>query len=302
MASLQAGLYKETPSVPYWKEKVSQKRLPDKLRGDVKLGRINSYLKKRIKEGKLHIARSNYPKLDFSLSDLGAFIAVSGTLLILLGYLHVYIVNTYFGVTYQRYFQASDYIASSVNGIAGIFLGAILAAAFGFFYWSSINSYSVQSASIVARSFSSRLNDWVIHFVGIGALLALGTVFYNDHRIDSLSFFGASVYIGWQLIGRFCSLYFANPLRALFFLSFAYLAAAQTIADALHEIEQVTHLKTGPPTRTLQFVDRSYSEPEWHVLAITSGFVIMRHQLDGAIRVLPTADLKQVDSVPRASP
>jgi hypothetical protein len=300
-ASLQTILYKETPSVPYWKEKVAQNRLPDKLRGNPQLGRINSYLKKRIKAGKLRIARSNYPKLDFSFSDLGAFIAVSGTLLLLLGYLHVFIVNTYFGVPYQRYFQASDYIASSANGFTGVFLGAVLGAGFGFFYWSSVNSYSTQSASIVARSFSSRLNDWVIHFVGIGALLALGTVFYNDHRIDSLSFLGASLYIGGQLIGRFCSLYFANPLRALFIVTLVYVAVVNTIADAFHEIEKVTRLKSGPSTRTLQFVDRSYSEPEWYVLAITSGFVIMRHQLDGAIRVLRKADLKQVDSVPSAS-
>ena len=299
-ASLQETLYKETPSVSYWKALVARRRLPDKLDENTKPRRIDSYLKKKIKEGKLRIARSNYPKLDFSFSDLGAFIAVSGALLLLLGYLHVYIVNSYFGVPYQWYFQTSDYIASSANGIGGVFLGAIVAAAFGFFYWSAVNSYSLQSASVIAQSFSSRLHSWILHFLGCSALLALVVVFYNEGRIDSLSFLVASLYIGSLLIGRFCSLYFTNPLRALFFITLAYVATADAVADSLREIEQVTRLKSGSPTRILRFVDRSYSEPEWYVLAITSGFVIMRHQLDGAIRVLPKSDLKEIDSGPNA--
>ncbi len=297
-AKLQSSWYNETPSVPYWKQKVALQRLSAKLRGGVQLTQINSYLKKRTKEGKLKIARTNYPKLDFSLSDLGAFIAISGTLLLLLGYLHVFIVNSYFGVPFQQYFQASDYIASSANGLGAIFLGAFLAAAYGFLFWSTLSSYSVQNISLYAQTFSSRAHNWILHFLGIGALLALGTVYYFEGRIDSLSFLVASLYVGSQLIARFCVLFFSDHLRALFFLSLVYISTMQTISDALREIERVLQIKSGPSVRTLEFVDRKYSEPEWYVLAITSSFVIMRHKLDGAIRVLPKEDLKLIESTP----
>jgi hypothetical protein len=294
-------LYKETPTTPYWKAKVAPQRLPEELRGNVRLGRIKSYLKRRIKRGKTHIARSNYPKLDFLFSDIVAFIAVSGTLLILLGYLHVLIVSAYFGVPYQRYFQASDYIASGANSIGALFLGAVLGIAFSLFYRSTLDSYSLQAASIEAQSFSSRLNDWVLHFIGVGSLLTLGVVFYNERRIDPLAFLTASLYVGMQLIGRFCVLYFSNPLRALFFMSLAYVATVQTVTSTLREIDGILNTKGATSIRKLEFKDQTYSEPEWRILDFTSKFVIMRHQLDGAIRVMPNAELKRIDSIPAAN-
>jgi hypothetical protein len=299
---LQSNFFKEIPSVPYWKQKISQQRLPAKLQGNAQLAQINSYLKNRIREGKKRIARSNYPKLDLSLSDLAAFIATSGTLLLLLGYIHVFIVNSYFGIPYQQYFQASDYIASSVNGLAAIFLGAFLAAGYGFLFWSTISSYSTQSASLYAQSFSSRAYNWMFHVLGTSSLLSLATVYYFEQRIDALSFLGASLYVGIPLIAHFCVLFCSNPLRAVFLLGLVYIATMQTISDALREIERVLQIKSSAPMRTLEFTHGTYSEPEWYVLAVTSSFVIMRHSVDGAIRVVPKSDLKRIDNVPQSIP
>jgi hypothetical protein len=76
-------------------------------------------------------------------------------------------------------------------------------------------------------------------------------------------------------------------------------AILYAFGGALFEIDRIVDPTTGPPTRILRFVDdNNYVEPEWKVIAFTSGFVVLRRQADGFIQVRNRADLKRVDSVP----
>lgn len=301
-SALGYSWHNEESSVSYWKQKIDEQQLPPTLRENARLSRISSYLKTRIREGKRTIARSNYPKLDFSFSDLGAFIAVSGALLLFLGYLHVWIVNSHFDITYQQYFETSDYIAGSIDRIAAIFFGSLLAAAYGFLFSSTLSSYSTQSAYLYTKTLSARAESWILHFTGMMAFCALGIIYYRQRHIDWMSALIAGTYVWGLLIGRFCVLFFLNPLRALFFLNLVFISIMLTVWSSFREIERVLQNKSNPSVRTLEFADRIYSEPEWSVLAITSSFVIMRHQIDGTVRVLPKSNLKRIDSVPSATP
>ena len=292
----------ESPSGPFWKAKVDFDQLPMPLRDSKKPNVINSYLKTRIKEAKRKLAHANYLKVDFSTSDLTAFVALSGTILLVLGYLQVAILSTYFGVPYQRYFDVSDYIAASINSIDKYLLGAFIAFVFGYFQIASAESFVLHRASFKHRPLSDRTHIWIWHFTGISSVVALCVVFFTRKLIDPFSLYVAGLYIGMQIIGSISAKFFVNPAKAYLFISLAFIAILGGVDGSIREIYRIEYPESHPTIRTLQFEDKNYSEPEWSVLAITSDFVILRQQSNGLIEVRAKSDLKGVFDVGNVAP
>ena len=76
---------------------------------------VRAFFADLVRELKLSFARANYIKIDFTLSDLTALIALCGALLLVLGYVRIFILGGYFGFPFQNYFGIADYLATSLN-------------------------------------------------------------------------------------------------------------------------------------------------------------------------------------------
>jgi hypothetical protein len=289
----------EMPIASYWKSRFSPAQLPKPVQRRRRPRFILSYLRKQIKQAKRDIASSNYLKIDFSTTDLTALITLSGAILLLLGYCRVAILNWWFGVPYQRYYAISDYITNSVNSISQYLVAATIVAIYWGFYLATINAYSLQSAAVKASALGGRINNWIIHLLGVSSFVALATVFIKEGKIDAVSLEIALAYLGMPIIGYVSAKFFLTPYRAFLFLSLFFTAFVTGLAGVLLEIERVAAPSAGPPMRVLKFPDAEYTEPEWAVLGFTSDFIILRRRYDGLIQVLSKSDLKRIDNVPR---
>lgn len=290
--------FKENPSSPYWKAKVVTSKLPEPLRRNQKPAILRRYLKTTVRRAKRDLAIKNYLKVDFTPSDVTALVTLSGTLLLLLGYLRVAAVNWYLGVPYERYFALSDYLASSISAVDKYLLSAVITVLFAFFFIARVNSYSLQGNLPEYRSFGERLNNWAYHFTAILAALGSIALFVSARRIDSLMLFIVCLYVGIPMIGIMSTRFFVHPIKAFLFLGLVFVAFVNGVTGVIRELNQISDFKEGPPIRILKFSNAEYFEPEWRVLAITSGFVILRRQKDGMIQVLAKSELKSVDDIP----
>jgi hypothetical protein len=119
IAPIQAKL-KQTESCDHWKTEVAFNRLPVELKDEQhRPRRVASFLRKKLRAIKREIATKSSLKIDFTLSDVSAFIAISGALLLVLGFARVAILGWYFAIPFPRYFGTTDYIASGIGEIYG---------------------------------------------------------------------------------------------------------------------------------------------------------------------------------------
>ncbi len=284
-------------SAEFWTKLVLTDKLPAQLRKKCKPRSILSYLKKEIKTTKRDLSYNNYLKFDFSPSDITAFVSLSGTLLLLLGYLQVAAVNSYFGVPYQRYFGISDYIASSVSAVDNYLVAALIAFLFVFLSLATANTVSLYSAKIEERSSFGSIDNWFLHFTGLSALAAMTAVFFTKWRIEPIMLFVTCMYLGAPMVRYFCLRFFVSPPKAYMFSTLVFVAFVNGGVGVVTEINHVIDSKGGPPVRIFKFVDADYTEPDWFVLAITSDFVILRRQNNGFIQVRAKSDLKLIEDV-----
>jgi hypothetical protein len=296
VASMEVAL-KQRVSVFHWKHLVKFDQLPPPLRQDTRPRQLKLFLKKKLNKAKREIARKNYLKIDFALSDLTAFITLSGALLLLLGYFRIAVIGWYFQFPYERYFGTTDYLAASLSSIDQYILAAILSAILMFFSIATADAHSLQFRTHQSRSLSGRISKWQWHFVGISSILAVGIVFFQRHVLDPISLALAGTYVGIYGIGIVSRTFFVEPIKALMVLALVLAAFTNALAGVTREINQITQKTAGPPVRLLRFSDTTYSEPEWRVLAFTKDFVILRRQTDGAIQVRPKSELKAIDDV-----
>jgi hypothetical protein len=68
-------------SAKFWRTEVSKERLPPELRLNPTLRRMMAYLKKSVRDVQRDLARKNYLKLEFSMSDITALATLTGTVL-----------------------------------------------------------------------------------------------------------------------------------------------------------------------------------------------------------------------------
>jgi hypothetical protein len=94
--------------------------------------------------------------------------------------------------------------------------------------------------------------------------------------------------------------FFENQARAHFLMIVLCMSFLYAATDVIREINRATNLSRPTPARVLRFQDTEYEEPAWRVLAITSGYVILRRHLDGLIHVHAKADLKSVFDRPKS--
>jgi hypothetical protein len=284
------------PSAAYWKSRVVSELLPLKIRNAKSSRPIGRYLKSAVRQAKRTLARKNYYKVDFSTSDITAFIALSGTLLLLLGYVQIAAVHLYFGIPYQRYFGTSDYVASSINSVDKYLLSALVSAVAAYVSVSTIHSYSLPSDRI-KTPISDRIISWMYHAMGVSSILVLVFSFLTTKRIDTLLLAVACTYVGIYIIANVSLRFFVNPFKAYLFLCLILSAAVNAAAGTIGEINRIVASQAGSPVRVLKFVDNSYVEPDWNVLAITKEFVILRRRSDGFIQVRNKSDLRSIDDV-----
>jgi hypothetical protein len=291
-------LHVENKDSSYWKSKFSLDQLPQPLRRRRRPRYIRSYLEKQINKIKRDIASINYFKIDFSTSDLTAIVALSSTILLLLGYSRVATLHWWFGIPYQRYYSISDYIARSVNSISQYLFAAFFVVILSVLYSATITAYSLQAASASARTLDGRVRSLLLHFVGISSIVALVIVFIQQSKIDALSFQVAMFYLGAPIIAYVSNNFFVTPYKAFAFISIFFFSFVSGLSGVILEIERVLAPNAGPSLRVLKFPDAEYPEPEWAVLDITSDFVILRRRQDGTIQVRSKSDLKRIDNSP----
>jgi uncharacterized protein (DUF486 family) len=299
VASIETAL-KENVSVFYWKHLVKFDQLPSPLQQNTRPRKLKSFLRKKLNKAKQEIARENYLKIDFALSDLTAFLTLSGALLLVLGYFRIAVIGWYFQFPYERYFGTTDYIAASLSSIDEYIAAAIVSGLLVFFVNATVKAHSLQSISHQSQSLSGRINSWQWHFLGISSILAVGIVFFQQHLLEPMSLGFACTYVGIYGISFVSRNFFVEPIKALVVLSLVLAAFTNALAGVAREINQITQKKPGALVRLLRFSDTIYNEPEWRVLAFTKDFVILRRQTDGTIQVRPKSELKAIDDAPKS--
>jgi hypothetical protein len=171
------------PSVSTWEAQLDRSQLPAKFQKQ-KVIFLRRYLNRQTATLKRDLARRNYKKIDFELSDLTALAALSGTLLVLLGYFRVAALHSYFGVPYERYFSITDYLASSVGAIHGYLIGTSIAVVSWWFGSAATeNSYSLQQHEPKYQTHSERFNMWGYIFLVFMAAVAGVVTFIAEGRI-----------------------------------------------------------------------------------------------------------------------
>lgn len=298
IASLQE-LVKETVSRDEWKSKVKFDRLPPKLKDEPhRARRIASFLATKLRSLKREIAIKNYFKIDFALSDITSFIAISGALLLLLGFGRVAFFGWYFEIPFARYFSTTDYIASGLGEIYGYLIAALLAAMLAFYRVATATAVSLQAPDFYQRSWSGRAETWAWHFTGVSAIVALVVVAVQSHWVDTISLAVALSYVISMLLWSVSLRFFKEPLKAGILLTVVLVSAATTFVGTINEIQRITHSSTSARHRTIQFSDSVFNEPSWKVIAITNNFVILRRQSDGVVVAKARTDLKFIEDQP----
>ncbi|WP_156948896.1 hypothetical protein [Bradyrhizobium sp. WSM1417] len=284
-----------------WKLKVDFDQLPAELKTKPHSARrLSSFLRKKLRSARGAIAIKNYLKVDFTLSDISSFIAISGALLLLLGFGRIALLGWSFGVPFSRYFSTTDYVASGLGEIYGYLGSALLSATLAFLRLATATAVSVQEPEIYQRTWSGRSERWILHSLGISGVVALVVVGLRDHRVDTLSLAIAMYYLLSLTVWNVSVRFFKDPLKAGMLLVIIAASSASTLVGTVREIQAMTEVSLKEPPRTIRFTDATYDEPSWRVFAITNNFVLLRRHSDGVLVVKARTDLKSIeDQTPR---
>jgi hypothetical protein len=156
----------EPVSVKYWRKTVRFDMLPRSLNEKTKARAVRTFFAGLVRELKLSFARANYLRIDFTLSDLTSLVALCGALLLVLGYVRIFILGGHFGFSFQDYFGVADYLATSLNLTGQVLLGGVLAAISGYASIATHNSYSVQQTELETNSSHARIARLGLHLGG----------------------------------------------------------------------------------------------------------------------------------------
>jgi hypothetical protein len=287
---------KEPASAEYWRSKVRFDILPKPLNDKTKARAVRTFFADLVRELKLSFARANYVRIDFTLSDLTALVALCGALLLVLGYVRIFILGGYFGFPFQNYFGIADYLATSLNLTGQVLLGAVLAAIFGYGSIATSNSYSVQQTELQTNSTQARIARIIYHFTGLSAFVAAPLAYFRLGYFDTISALWALVYIGVFAISRASIAFFANPVKAYVAMSMIYFSLAATLTGAFGEIDRLNHPRDSSPKRVLQFEDVRYDEKEWQIIAFTTEYVIVRNRQTKQLLIRSRKELKSIET------
>jgi hypothetical protein len=296
-------LLKEPLSCEEWKSKVKFNRLPPELKDEPhRARRLASFLARKLRSLKREIAVKNYLKIDFALSDITSFIAISGALLLLLGFGRVAFLGWSFEIPFARYFGTTDYIASGLGEIYGYLFAALFAAGLSFYRLATATAISMQGPDLYQQSWSGRFEKWTVHLTAVSACVALVLVGVQFRWVDTISLAVVLSYLIPLVVWNVSLRFFKEPLKAGLLLAVVLVSAAVTFVGTIHEIQRITHVSASAQPRTIQFNDSAFNEPAWKVIAITSNFVIMRRQNDGVVLAKARADLKSIEDKPPEPP
>jgi hypothetical protein len=287
---------KEPISEKYWRSRVRFDLLPRPLTDKTKASAVRKFFADLVRELKLSFARANYAKLDFTLSDLTTLATLCGVLLLVLGYVRIFILGAYFGFPFQNYFGVGDYLATSLNSTGQVLLGAALAGVSGYVSIATSNSYSVQQTEMQTNSTPARIMRFGYHFVGLSAVVAALLAYFRLGYFDTSSALWALVYVGVFAISRASIAIFENPLKAYVVMSMIYFSFAATLTGAFGEIDRLNHPRDSSTKRMLQFEDARYDEKEWQIIAFTADYVILRNRQTQQLVVRPRKDLKSIEA------
>jgi hypothetical protein len=287
---------KEPPSVDYWRSKVTFDALPKPLTDTTKARAVRSFFADLVRELKLSFARGNYVRIDFTLSDLTTLVALCGALLLVLGYVRIFILGAYFGFPFQNYFGIADYLATSLNLTGQVLLGSVLAAISGYWAIATSNSYSVQQTELQTNSTQARIARLGYHFAGLSAVVAVPLAYFRLGYFDTISALWALIYIGVFAISRASIAIFENPVKAYVAMSMIYFSFAATLTGAFGEIDRLNNPPVGSPKRVLQFEDMRYDEKEWKIIAFTTEYVIVRNRQSKQLLVRSRKELKSIET------
>jgi hypothetical protein len=244
---------------------------------------------------KREIAVKNYLKLDFALSDITSFIAISGALLLLLGFGRVAFLGWYFEIPFARYFGTTDYIASGLGEIYTYLFAALVAAGLSFYRLATTTAISLQGPDLYQQSWSGRFEKWTVYLTIIGACAALVLVGIRFHWVDTISLAFLLSYLVPLAVWNASIRFFKEPLKAGLLLAIVLGSAAVAFVGTINEIQRITHGSASARPRRIQFSDSVFNEPAWKIMAITSNFVIMRRQSDGIVLAKARTDLKSIE-------
>lgn len=291
-----------TPSIDYWSKTVKFDQLPPLLDADTKAWKVKSYLRKNVVRLKRELAENNYTRFNPSFSDLSAFIALSGSLLLLLGYLRVSLLGIYFRFPFQDYFSATDYLRTSVN-LTGLYLfSAALTAAFVFLHFSTLGAYSLQEPDLRRRSIPGRIDLFGYHALGMSACVAFGVIYLRAGMIEPLPLFAALMYAGSIGIPRLAVLFFEKPVKAYVALWLIYSTVMSTITGVMREVDRLNSPPPRNESRTLQFEDRKFDEMEWQFIAFTSEYILIRNRSTHSLTIRARSGLKSIDNENMVAP
>lgn len=285
--------YDSQSSADYWKEHARVARLPPEIDGNA--NKIRRFLKKRISRLKRDISEANTIKLDFTPSDVSAFIAISGALLIVISYIRSASLFWHLGIPHSNYFAITDYLAMNINSVSIILASALFSLFSAFAILATKNSYSLGPGTKMKRPRREAIFDALFHLngalsvvIGVAWTLVIGTI--NPW----LAGFGA-LYIGMFVIAHFSYRFFIFSMKAYLFIGFAYIAVISSIVGSIIDYQTLLESEVRSP-RVFYFSDRTYPEKEWRLVAMTSGFLIMRRQSDGVVHVRPRSELKRIEA------
>ncbi len=291
---------KQTRSCERWKSEVVFNRLPAELKDEPhQARRLAAFLRKKLRAAKREIAAKNYLKLDFTLSDLSAFVAISGALLLLLGFARIAILGTYFGIPFAQYFGTTDYIASGVGEIYAYVAGALVATLASLAYLATATAVSLQAIELQRRTWSGCIRSWVWHFTGASAVVAAAVVVLRDNAIDATLLGVALTYVGVLIIAEVSARFFTNPLKGWTALTLVFASAVATLVGTISEARRIEYTAPGEPHRVIRFTDATFNQPPWKIFAITNNFVILRRQIDGLVIVKNKSDLRSIEDQPK---
>jgi hypothetical protein len=286
----------EPASVEYWRSKVRFDILPRPLNEKTKARAVRKLFAALVRNLKLGFARANYLKIDFSLSDLTGVVALCGTLLLVLGYLRIFILGVYFGFPFQNYFGLADYLATSLNLTGQVLFGAVLAAAFGYASIATSNSYSVQQTELQTSSTQARVSTIGYHFLGVSSLPVVLLAYFRLGYFDTISAYVALIYVGMFATSRLSVAFFENPTKAYITMSMVYFSFSGTLTGAFGEIDRINHPHDGSSNRVLQLDNVRYDEKEWQIIAFTTDYIIMRNRTTKQILVRSRKELKSIEA------
>jgi hypothetical protein len=293
VSAFETGL-NQPLSEPYWAGLVDKTRLPKYL-----LQKRGHSLLRRLRKNKTRLqkalAQSNYSKIDFSTADITSLVTLTGTILVFLGFLRIATLSWYFNIPYERYFSATDYLASSISSVPGYLAAGLFTVAFWWFSaFAPANAYSIQHSLPNPKSRGERLSSWSFEIL-VGSCAALaGLMLYAGQYVEAINPISVvALYVSILIFTRISILYFENPIRAYFCLSLIAICSINVLSSVAREITAIKSPTTYATKRVHHFKDADYDEAQWRVIAITSGFVIFRN-IDGNIHVRNRADLTGV--------